>query len=544
MEFDYIVIGAGSAGSVVASRLSEDPAVTVCLLEAGGPDSSVLTRAPLGFVAEAQLKKNSVHYTTVPQPGLNGRQGFQPRGQVLGGSSAINAMIYCRGHRSDYDRWAAEGNPGWDYASVLPYFKRAEDSECFGATDYHGQGGPLGVAYLRSPFPTSQAFLRACAAQGLAQTPDYNGAQQEGCWPAQVTQRGGERCSAARAYLTPHLGRSNLTVLTHAQCLRLQWQGRRAEGVHIVRGGQQSLVRARREIVLSGGAYGSPQLLMCSGVGPADQLQAQGIAVVQALPGVGQNLQDHITASLNWKGLRSDAGFGVCPSGAMALLRGMREWQAQRTGCITSNVAEAGAFFRTEAGLHASDIELEFVAAIVEDHSRKLHWGHGFGLHVTLTRPQSRGEVRLASSDARQSLLIDPRYFSHPDDMPRLVKGVQKSLAIMNDAALAPWRGKMLSPISADDPAGIERELRRSADTEYHPVGTCRMGPADNPAAVVGPDLRVHGCTGLRVADASVMPNITTGNTNAPSIMIGEKCADLLRAAARAPARSSAGSFA
>ena len=328
MEFDYIVIGAGSAGSVVASRLSEDPAVTVCLLEAGGPDSSVLTRAPLGFVAEAQLKKNSVHYTTVPQPGLNGRQGFQPRGQVLGGSSAINAMIYCRGHRSDYDRWAAEGNPGWDYASVLPYFKRAEDSECFGATDYHGQGGPLGVAYLRSPFPTSQAFLRACAAQGLAQTPDYNGAQQEGCWPAQVTQRGGERCSAARAYLTPHLGRSNLTVLTHAQCLRLQWQGRRAEGVHIVRGGQQSLVRARREIVLSGGAYGSPQLLMCSGVGPADQLQAQGIAVVQALAGVGQNLQDHITASLNWKGLRSDAGFGVCPSGAMALLRGMREWQA------------------------------------------------------------------------------------------------------------------------------------------------------------------------------------------------------------------------
>ena len=529
MEFDYIVVGAGSAGCVVASRLSEDPGVSVCLLEAGGPDSSVLTRAPLGFVAEAQLKKNSVHYDTVPQPGLNGRRGFQPRGRELGGSSANNAMVYCRGHQSDYDGWAAAGNPGWDYASVLPLFKRAEDSTCFDAGDYHGQGGPLGVAYLRSPFATSQAFLRACQAQGLALNPDYNGAHQEGCWPAQVTQRGGERCSAARAYLTPHLQRPNLQVRTRAQSLRLVWDGRRAAGVQISQGGQDTLLRARREIVLAGGAYGSPQLLLCSGVGPAEQLQALGIPVVQHLPGVGQNLQDHITASLNWRSPQSSAGLGVCPSGALALWRGIGEWKKQRIGCITSNVAEAGAFFRTEPGLHASDIELEFVVAIVDDHSRKLHWGHGYGLHVTLTRPNSRGELRLASGDTRERPLIDPRYFSHPDDLPRLVKGVQRSLAIMNDAALAPWRGPMLAPIRADDPQGIERELRRSADTEYHPVGTCRMGPASDASAVVGPDLRVHGVAGLRVADASIMPRITTGNTNAPTIMIGEKCADLLR---------------
>lgn len=529
MEFDYLVIGAGSAGCVIASRLTEDPATTVCLVEAGGPDSSAFIRAPLGFVTEARLPRHSAHYATVPQPGLHGRQGFQPRGRVLGGSSAVNAMIYCRGHRSDYDHWAALGNPGWDYDSVLPLFKKAEDSACFGANDYHGAGGPLGVDWLRSRFPTTQAFLQACAAQGIAPTPDYNGAQQEGCGPVQATQRGGERCSAARAYLAPHAQRPNLQVLTRTQTLAIAWEGRRAVGVRVVQGGQERVLRARREVVLSGGAYGSPQLLMCSGIGPAAQLARHGIAVLHDLPGVGQNLQDHITASLNWHSPRGEAGFGACPSGAVQLLRGIREWQKQRSGPITSNVAEAVAFLHTAPGLRASDIQLTFVAAMVDDHSRKLHWGHGFGLHVTLTHPESRGEVRLASADTRDSLLIDPRYFSAPDDLPHMVRGVQKGLAVMNGPALAPWRGAMVRPLAADDPEAIAEEMRRHADTEYHPVGTCRMGPASDPLAVVGPDLRVHGVDGLRVADAAIMPTLTTGNTNAPCIMIGEKCAELLK---------------
>ncbi len=529
-EFDYVIVGAGSAGCVLAGRLSEDPKVRVCLLEAGGPDTSALVHAPLGFAAGAPIGMNAARYETVAQEQLNGRRGFQPRGKVLGGSSSINAMVYVRGHPSDYDHWASLGNPGWDFQSVLPLFKRSENCECFEANEYRAKGGPLNVAFLRSPSPLNDAFLKACEEAGLPQTPDYNAAQMEGCWPAQVTQRNGERCSAAKAYLTPHLGRDNLTVVTKAQACRIDLQGRRAIGVEYRHLGQTERALARREVLLSGGAYGSPQLLLLSGIGPAAELNTLGIAPAHELAGVGKNLQDHITSTLIWRSRDQDATMGISPRGIANMVRAIFEWRRQRTGLVTSNVAESGAFLRTRPELAIPNVELELVVAIVDDHTRKSHLGHGYSLHVTLARPQSRGSVCLASRDPGQAPLIDPRYLSHPEDMPTLVEATVRALEIMEAPALAPYRGPMLYPVSRSDRAGIEHEIRRSADTEYHPCGTCRMGPASDPMAVVDAQLRVHGIQGLRVVDASIMPTLVGGNTNAPTIMIGEKAVDLIRA--------------
>ena len=530
-KFDYVIVGAGSAGCVLAGRLSEDPRVRVCLLESGGADDSVLIHAPLGFALGARWGFNARLLHTEPQPGLGGRRGFQPRGRTLGGSSSVNAMIYCRGHRSDYDRWAALGNPGWDYNSVLPLFRRAENCECLGADAYRGVGGPLNVSYLRSPSPINKAFLAACETAGIARTPDYNGAVQEGCFPIQVTQRNGERCSAAKAYLTPHRNRPNLTVLTNVHAAAIAFDGRRASGVRYLCGGETRVVQAQREVVLCAGAYGSPQLLLLSGIGPAAQLQPMGIAPWHELAGVGQSLQDHISATLIWRTPQRSATLGVSPAGLWRIARGMREWSRQRTGPISSNVAESGAFYRTRPDLHAPDIELLMVVGIVDDHTRKLHWGHGYSLHVTLLRPRSRGAVFLTSADPQAPLRIDPRYFSDPEDMQILVDGTRRALQVMQAAPLDPYRGAMLYPFDANDADALRAAIQRSADTEYHPCGTCRMGPAADPMSVVGADLRVHGLQGLRVADASIMPELVSGNTNAPTIMIAERAVDLLRQA-------------
>jgi choline dehydrogenase len=515
---------------VVAARLAEDPSVSVCLLEAGGPDSSALIHIPLGFAAGVNLGRNAVLYETVPQPGLNGKRGYQPRGRTLGGSSSINAMVYCRGNRYDYDNWAALGNPGWDYASVLPYFKRAEHSECMGENEYRGVGGPLNTAWLRDPSPLNDAFLAACEEQGLARTPDYNGAQQEGCWPSQVTMRNGERCSAAKAYLSP---RANLHIMTGVQATRLELREGRAHGVHIQQGGVAQLVRARREVVLSGGTYGSPQLLMLSGVGDGKALQGMGITVAHDLPGVGANLQDHPTTVMIWRTRAGHETLGFSLGGGVRLARGYGQWKRERRGPLTTNVAESGAFFRTDPSLPAPDIQLELCIGMVDDHNRKMHWGHGYTVHVTLVRPRSRGSVKLASPDPRAAPLIDPRFLSDEADVASLVAGTQRAYDIMMAGPLARYRGEMLYRLDRNDASDVVRHVRSQTDTEYHPAGTCRMGPDGDPMAVVDARLRVRGIAGLRVADASIMPALTSGNTNAPTIMIGERAADLIREDAR-----------
>ena len=531
-EFDYVVIGGGAGGCVVASRLSEDPRVSVCLLEAGGPDTSALIHAPLGFAATAALGIHNWNYHTVPQPGLNGRRGFQPRGKVLGGSSSINAMVYTRGNRLDYDHWAAQGNPGWRFEDVLPLFKRSENNECFGGDDYRGTGGPLNVSYLRSPSVINKAFLDACAEQGVPKTKDYNGASQFGCAPAQVTQKNGERWSAAKAYITPHRARPNLSVITQAHTRRIVLQGKRAVGAEFLKTGQTQQVRARREVILSAGAFGSPQLLMLSGIGPAAHLQQHGIPVVHDLPGVGQNLHDHVTTVLIYRTPRKDATFGLSLSGLVAIVRGIFEWRNKRTGIITSNVAESQAFLFADKNEPSPDIQLALCTGIVDDHTRKNHLGHGYTLHVTLLRPRSRGTVTLQSANAKDAPLIDPQFLSDPRDMATLIKGTQIGHDIMQSKHFAPYRGKMLYPLQRDDPAQIEQFLRDHSDTEYHPCGTCKMGPGNDPMAVVDPTLRVRGVENLRVVDASIMPQLVSGNTNAPTIMIAEKAADLIRATA------------
>lgn len=523
-EFDYVVIGGGSAGSAVTGRLAGDGATSVCLLEAGGRNNNVLVKTP-GFMPFL-LKNANYRFETVPQKGLNGRIGYQPRGRGLGGSSAINAMVYIRGNAWDYDNWAgALGCDGWAYKDVLPYFKRSEGN-VRGGDDFHGGDGPLTVSDQKWPNPVSEAFVESAASLQLSQTDDFNGANQSGFGLFQVTQKEGERWSAARAYVEPLRGKSNLDIRTGTLVEKLVVEDGRVTGVAVKRGSGSEIIRARRGVVLSAGAFNSPQILMLSGIGPAAHLREHGVDVLIDKPAVGADLQDHIDYVSGWE-TQSTEPFGDSLTGTWRMVKAIVEHRMKRTGIMTTCFAEAGGFWSVMPDAPAPDVQWHFVPAVLEDHGREKVKGHGFSLHACVLRPESRGTVELNSAAPGDAPRIDPNFLSDERDMAVLRAGVRLSHRIADAPPLTNYEPKDRHPIDLDNDDALDEMIRNRSDTVYHPVGTCRMGSDED--SVVDTRLKARGVDGLWIADASIMPKIVSGNTNAPSIMIGERCADFLK---------------
>jgi choline dehydrogenase len=523
--YDYIIIGAGSAGCAIANRLAEDMALRILIIEAGPPDNNFKLKMPAGFASLGDKSPFNWAYETVPQKHCNDRRMYWPRGKTLGGSSSINAMLYVRGNAWDYDHWRQLGNEGWSYNDVLPFFKKAEHNERYN-DEYHGVEGPLNVAEQRYPLPINEAFLHAAQAAGYQRNDDFNGAAQEGVGYYQVTQRDLQRCSAAAAYLHPAVdrNRNNVHVITNALVERIILDKDRAMGVRYVVDGRDEVARCSREIILSGGAVNSPQLLMLSGIGPADHLNSVGIRPLHDLPGVGANLQDHLDVAL----------LQYCKTGdtydRRSKIAALYQYMVNKKGPGTSPIAESGGFVRSKEGLAAPDIQFHFLPVMVVDHGRTQMKKNGYSLHICTLRPESRGTIRLKSKDPKAHPLIDANYLAERRDLDTLIDGLKIGREIFAGAAFDPYRAAEFQPgADVKTDAEIEAWVRAKCETIYHPVGTCKMGPDSDPMAVVDYRCRVKGLVGLRVVDASVMPTLVGGNTNAPTIMIAERVAGFMQ---------------